>query len=203
MATSSPAEFTSVPAPVGGLNDRDSIVGMKPNEAIVLENWWVYPTYVATRKGSTAWLTGLPGQVRSLMEYSPTVGNNKLLAFCNGNCYDATNQGTAGAPIHTGFLSNDFQDAMVTTPGGSFLIMVNGVDKMHAYNGTTFTIPTVNSVDSATFASVVSFKNRLFFGQSTSLKVYYLPVNAYAGQASEIDLGAVFNHGGTINAVFN
>ena len=203
MATRPPAQFTSLPAPVGGLNDRDSIVGMKPNEAIGMENWWTYPTYIATRKGSTAWLTGLPGQVRSLMEYAPINGNSKLLAACSGNIYDATTQGAAGAPIHTSFGSSDFQTAMVTIPGGSFLIMVNGVDKMHAYNGSTFTIPTVNSVDSATFASVVSFKNRLFFGQKTSLKVFYLPVNAYAGHANEIDLGAVFNHGGSINAVFN
>ena len=200
-SASTTAAFASLPAPVGGLNDRDSIVSMKTSEAIELVNWWTYPTYIATRPGSTNWLTGLPGQVRTLMEYSPISGGAKLLAACNGNIYDATNQGAAGAALHTGFGNNDFQSAMVTTPGGSFLIMVNGVDKMHAYNGTAFTIPTVNSVDSATFQTVVSFKNRLFFGQSNSLKIFYLPVNAYAGQASEIDLGAVFNHGGTINSV--
>jgi len=201
MATAS--SFASLPAPVGGLNDRDSIVGMKPSDAIILENWWTYPTYIATRKGSVTWATGLPADVKTLMEYAPITGGHKLLAASGASIYDVTNQGAVGAPIHTGFGSSEFQTAMVTNAGGSFLLVCNGVDKVHVYNGTTFSIPNINGADSATFASVVSFKNRLYFGQKTSLKIFYLPVNSIAGNAHEIDLGAVFNKGGTINGVYN
>jgi hypothetical protein len=198
-----PGKHTSMPAPVGGLNDRDSIVEMKPNEALVLDNWWPYPTYCSIRKGRKPWVTGLPSTVKTLMEYAPASGNAKLLAVCSGNVYDVTSQGVAGSPIHTGLTNDECQEAMMTTPGGSYLMFVNGTDKMHAYNGTTFTTPTVNSVDSATFVHVTLFKNRLFFAQKNSLKVFYLPVNSIGGQASELDLGAVFQHGGSVMAVYN
>lgn len=198
-----PGKFTSMPAPVGGLNDRDSIVEMKPNEAIILDNWWVYPTYVGIRKGRTPWVTGLPSTVKTLMEYSPVSGVSKLLAVCSGNVYNVTDQGVAGSPIHTGLTEDECQEAMITTPGGSFLVFVNGADKMRAYNGSAFSEPTVTAVDSATFVHVAMFKNRLFFAQKDSLKVFYLPVNSFGGAASELDLGSVFQHGGYVMAVYN
>lgn len=197
------AKHTSMPAPVGGLNDRDSIVEMKPNEAVISTNWWMLPTYVAIRKGRTPWVTGLPGKVKSLMEYAPTSGNSKILAVCSGNIYDVTTQGVAGSPIHTGLTEDQCQEAMITTPGGSFLVFVNGSDKMHTYNGSVFATPTVNAVDSATFVHVCSFKNRLFFAQKNSLKIFYLPVNSFGGNANELDLGSVFQHGGYVMAVYN
>jgi hypothetical protein len=198
-----PGKFTSMPAPVGGLNDRDSIVEMKPNEAVILNNWWVLPTYVSIRKGRTPWVTGLPSKVKSLMEYSPTSGVSKLLAVCSGNVYDVTTQGVAGSPIHTGLTEDECQEAMMTTPGGSFLVFVNGVDKMRTYDGSAFAQPTVTGVDSATFVHVASFKSRLFFARKNSLKIYYLPVNSFGGAASELDLGSVFQHGGYVMAVYN
>lgn len=200
MAT---GKSTSMPAPVGGLNDRDSIVEMKPNEAVILTNWWVLPTYVAIRKGRQPWVTGLPSTVKSLMEYSPASGGNKLLAIASGNVYDVTNPGVAGSPVHTGLTNDECQEAMLTTPGGSFLVFVNGVNKMRCYNGTTFTQPSVTNVDSATFAHVAVFKNRLFFAAKNSISLWYLPVKSFAGAASELDLGSVFQHGGYIMAVYN
>jgi hypothetical protein len=200
MAT---GKHTSVPAPVGGLNDRDGITEMKPNEAVILTNWWVLPTYVSIRKGRIPWVTGLPSTVKTLMEYSPISGTTKRLAVCSGNVYDVTNQGAAGSPIHTGLTQDECQETMITTAGGSFLVFVNGADKMRVYNGTTFTQPHVNHVDSATFAHVTAFKNRLFFAQKNSLKVFYLPVNSFGGSANELDLGAVFERGGYVMAVYN
>ncbi len=77
MAT---ARATSIPAPVGGLNDRDSIADMKPQYALILDNWWPYPSYVGVRKGSSNHVTGFANPVQTLVEYLPTSGGAKLFA---------------------------------------------------------------------------------------------------------------------------
>lgn len=48
-----------VPPPVGGLNARDAITSMPPEDALVLDNIWVEPTYARIRRGSEAWATGI------------------------------------------------------------------------------------------------------------------------------------------------
>lgn len=196
-------KYTTLPAPVRGLNDRDSIVGMKPDEAVILENWWTLPTYIRSRQGSTTWTSGIPSPVKSLIEYSPVSGNTKKFAFAGANVYDVTSSGAVGTAVLTGLNESIVQEASITTPGGSFLVFVNGVDKMHAYNGSTWSIPNIQSVDSAEFVHVTLFKNRLFFARKNSLEVWYLPVNSYAGNASLLDLGSVFRRGGQIMAIYN
>lgn len=196
-------KFTTQPAPVRGLNDRDGVVSMKPDECILMENWWVLPTYIRSRQGSQTWASGIPSPVKSLVEYSPVSGNVKKFAFAGSNVYDVTSQGAVGSPVLTGLSESIVQEASITTPGGSFLVFVNGIDKMYCYNGTTFTQPNITSADSATFVHVTLFKSRLFFAQKNSLSVYYLPINSFAGSASLIDMGSVFRRGGSIMAIYN
>ena len=45
------ASTTSVPAPVGGWNGRDSLANMQPLDAVQLINWYPTPTDVTMRKG--------------------------------------------------------------------------------------------------------------------------------------------------------
>ena len=47
------ANTTSVPAPIGGWNARDSQANMNPMDAIQLVNWYPTPTDVTMRKGWT------------------------------------------------------------------------------------------------------------------------------------------------------
>ena len=44
---------TSVPAPIGGWNARDSLANMSPTDAVQLVNWFPTPTDVTMRKGYT------------------------------------------------------------------------------------------------------------------------------------------------------
>jgi hypothetical protein len=82
MAT---ARATSIPAPVGGLNDRDSIADMPAQYAPILENWWPYPGYLGIRKGSANHVTGFTNPVQTLVEYLPTSGVSKLFAAAGGS----------------------------------------------------------------------------------------------------------------------
>ena len=47
------ATTTSVPAPIGGWNARDSLANMNPMDAIQLVNFYPTPTDVTMRKGWT------------------------------------------------------------------------------------------------------------------------------------------------------
>lgn len=199
---------TSIPAPVGGLNDRDSVADMSPTDALVLENWWTYPGYIAIRKGYTEHVTGIPATCETLVEYFPTSGNAKLFAVANGSIYDVTSSGAVGAAAVTGLSNSRFQDTMITTPGGSYLIMVNGADSLQYYNGTAWShidnsgSPSITGVVTADLIHVCLFKNRLFFVEKNSMSVWYLPVNSIGGSASELDFGSVFRQGGSVTACY-
>lgn len=202
------AKSSSIPAPVGGLNDRDSIADMPKSDAVILENWWPYPSYIGVRKGSADHVTGFAQPVETLAEYLPPSGNEKLFAVSGGAIYDATTAGAVGASMVSGLANSRFQWQGITTPGGSFLYMVNGVDKPLLWNGSAWTAvdgastPAITGVTSSTLAHVTLFKNRLFFVENNSLNLWYLPVNSIGGAAAVIDLGGVFRRGGRIEACY-
>jgi len=205
MAT---AQSTSIPAPVGGLNDRDAVADMKPTDALVMDNWWPYPGYIGIRKGYTSHVTGLPATCETLVEYFPASGNAALFAVADGKIYNVTAAGAVGAPLVSGLGNSRFQEVSITTPGGSFLVMVNGQDPMQYYNGTTWgTIihtgsPSINNVVTSNLIHVTLFKNRLFFVEKNSMHVWYLPVNSIGGSASVLDFGSVFRLGGAVMACY-
>ena len=59
----------------------------------------------------------------------------------------------------------------------------------------------VTGVNPNTFANVNLFKNRLYFTQKNTLKVWYLPVNALGGAASELDFGGIARNGGFLQGM--
>jgi len=202
------AKSTSIPAPVGGLNDKDSIADMPPTDAVTLENFWPYPSYVGIRKGSSPHVTGIPATVETLVEYLPTSGASKLFAAAGTAIYDVTTAGAVGAAVQTGLTNARWQDASITTPGGSFLYLVNGADSPRLWNGTVWTTitgassPAITGVTTSTLVHACLFKNRLFFVEKESMRVWYLPVNSVGGAAASLDLGSVFRLGGSIMACY-
>jgi len=196
------AKHTSMPAPVGGLNDKNSFVEQKPNEAVVLENWFPYTSYVGIRKGSQNHVTGLPATVETLVEYAPQEGGNKLFAASGTAIYDVTTAGAVGAPVVSGMANARWQESMITTPGGSFLVMVNGANAPRVYNGTTWSTMSINHANPADLIHVCLFKNRLFFVEKNSAEIHYLPVQSIGGNSAAYPLGAVFKKGGYVNAIY-
>ena len=199
---------TSIPAPVGGLNDRDSIADMPPTDAVVLENWWPYPSYVGVRKGSTPHVTGFASPVETLVEYLPNNGTSTLFAAAGTAIYDVTLAGALGAPVQSGLTNARWQDVQITTPGGSFLYLFNGADAPRLWNGTTWTAVTGVSTPAITGVTTTSlihgcvFKNRLFLVARDSTLLYYLPPLSIGGAVATVDLGSVFRKGGSIMAAY-
>ncbi len=126
-----------IPAPVGGLNARDALALMPPTDAVTLDNFFPSTTSVDLRAGSVNWSTGYPADVESLMTYGgSTASNAKMFAASGTAIYDATTQGAVGAPILTGLTNARWQHVNFGTPGGQFLIAVNGADYPICYTGT-------------------------------------------------------------------
>jgi len=145
------ASTTSLAAPIGGWNARDSIAEMSPLDAVTLTNMYPTPSDVQLRYGYSQYSTGITGQVYSLMNYSaPT--SEKLFAVANGVIYDSTNQTTATS-VFTGLTNSKFQHINISNAGGHYLVACNGSDPTMIYDGsawfkvaTTTTAQTISSI---------------------------------------------------------
>jgi hypothetical protein len=194
------ARVVSIPPPVQGLNARDALASMDAADAITLDNWFPRGNDVMLRRGHQSHVTGLPGNVETLMQYSSGSANS-LFAASGSGIYDVTTPGAVGAAVVSGLSNARWQHVVKTTSGGTFLVCCNGADAMRAYNGTTWTTPTINSVSSASIIGLTSHKERLWMIEKDSANAWYLATKAIAGNATAFPLGAVFRMGGRLKAI--
>src|SRR5690625_4509872 len=157
----------TVPAPVGGLNDRDPIINMPATDALILDNWWPEPGRVTIRKGSLMHVSDLLGPVETLVSYWPEDGDARILAASDGAIYDVTYNQTESVDMFSkvdegdyfafddddpimfgsfdasalisGLSNSRFQVAETTTAGGSFQLWMNGQDHALLFDGDSFT----------------------------------------------------------------
>jgi hypothetical protein len=196
------SQTTSVPAPVGGLNARDSQAEMPPTDAVTLVNFFPTPTSVDLRKGYINWVTGIDSHVESLMTYNSAT-TSKLFGAAGTKFYDFTSQGAVGAAVVTGLSNARWQHANFGTVAGQYLYCVNGVNDPQLYNGSTWQAVNAGSapiaitgVTTNTFISINAYKSRLYFIPINSLSFWYLPVSQLGGAAAQFDLTPYFKLGG-------
>jgi len=65
----------------------------------------------------------------------------------------------------------------------------------------TYTTVGITGVDSSSFINVNLFKNRLWFTQKDTMKIWYLDVNNIGGAATSIDFGSIARNGGYLQAM--
>jgi hypothetical protein len=273
------ATTTSLSAPTGGWNARDSIANMPPLDAVTLSNFYATPTDVQLRLGYTPHSQGITsGRTNTLMNYAGST-EQQLFAAAGTKLWNVTTE----FAFEVQGLSNDkLQYVNISNAGGHFLVAVNGQDGPLIYNGTNWinvadtatavsistithvgaiatvttgtahnlktgnqitvagaipadyngtyeitvlspttftyemaTTPSINAstvgaytinfaitgVDPKTFINVNLFQNRLYFTQKDTMKCWYLPVNALAGEAKPLDFGGVARMGGFLQAM--
>ena len=269
---------TSMTAPIGGWNARDSVAAMPPTDAVTLTNLYPTPTDVVLRKGYSKHSIGITGQVNTLMNYAGA-NTQKLFAAAGTTIYNCD---TATATSSYTITNDKLQYVNISNAGGNFMVACNGVDPTLIYNGTSWikmattttaasitsitrsgtlatmttttphglvtgnqitisgALPTafngtyvvtvtgastltytmastpandatvvgayivnfgVTGVNPNTFVNVNLFKNRLYFTQKDTLKVWYLPVNSLGGAASQLDFGGVARNGGFLQGM--
>ena len=74
----------SLPAPVGGWNARDSLANMAPTDAVTLDNLFPGVSSVGLRGGYQNHVTGITGQVETLMTYNGG-STDKMFGIAGGN----------------------------------------------------------------------------------------------------------------------
>lgn len=195
----------TMPSPVGGWNARDSIAEMPRTDAVILQNWFPLTTECKVRNGYSEHATGLPSYVDTLMAYHGGV-TSELWAISNGAIYDVTAAGAVGAAAVSGLTNSRWQYTNVTTAGGNFMYLANGVNTPYLYDGTTWTsitgvsTPAITGVTTTTLNSPIVFKNRVWFIGTDTLKTWYLPTSAIGGAANPVDMSSVAQLGGYIVA---
>jgi hypothetical protein len=131
------AVTTSLSAPIGGWNARDSLADMPPLDAVQMVNFWPTPTDVQLRKGYVKLSTGITGKVYTIINYPYNNARGyKLFAFADTKIYDATND--PATVVFTGLSNAKWQYVNITTAGGNFVIACNGVDPTLIYDGTAW-----------------------------------------------------------------
>lgn len=203
-------QIASVPAPIGGLNARDSLAAMPELDAVVLQNWWPQPYGVSIRKGYAIWAT-LPGgvEVGTLGNWASADGTQKLFAWGATSMWDVTTRGaTPGAAIVTGLTNAYWQTTALTNSAGAHLLAVNGVDNGIAYNATGIhrlslgdgtTAYTWKNLDPKNAVQLTFHQHRLWAVEKNSARGYYLPADAIYGVLSAYDFGPLFAGGGYLS----
>ena len=196
------ASPTSVSAPTGGWNDRDSIADMEPLDAVSMVNFFPGTADVQLRYGFSNHATALPGQVETLINYSGST-TESLFAMASGNVYDVTAGGAVGAPVLSGLANSRWQWINISTPGGNFIEMCNGSNAVYTYDGTTWTDQSaaITGVTSSDLININLHKNRVWFIEVDTLVAWYLPTQSITGAANKLDLSAFCPHGGYLLAM--
>lgn len=191
----------TLPAPVGGLNVRDSYDKMAETDAIVMDNYIPSDTKVVLRRGYRlhASLTGI---VRTLAEYK-VPGEERFLAFAGGTAYNIT---TAAAlkNYQKSFKENAWQCCQFNNR----LILVNGSDKPQCFyvqDGEEHFEDAAFSGEGLAAEKLVNVcvsKRRLFFVEKGSLNAWYSEnAGEVQGTLLKLDFSTVTQCGGELTAV--
>jgi hypothetical protein len=194
----------SLPAPIGGLNARDALGEMPVTDAVVMTNWWPSTSNVILRYGYSEYATFVD-EGETLLVYNGTSDNEMFVVSATGDIYDVSSGGAVGAAVVTGLTNARFQSQNVTTTGGSFLMSVNGADKLRYYDGTTWEVDgggtySITGVDTADCSNITLFKNRVWLTEDNTLDAWYLGTSAIQGAATKFPLGGIAQQGGSIIA---
>lgn len=197
---SSRLESASIAAPIGGLNVRDAIANMPETDAVTLDNWFPTPTDVHVRNGSVYQSDFGNHAVESIMAYNGPV-TQKLFGVSSDGIYNITPGGHIASAEVTGLANARFQHINFGTPGGNFLLAVNGADKLRGYSGSAWWVDgdgthDITGVDTSTCIGINIFKSRVWLIQKDTAKAWYLPINSIAGAAVSFDFTSLFYLGG-------
>ena len=192
----SKAQNITIPFPFGGINARDPIDKMPPNDAIAINNLLPRGGYGEAVQSYILFhdLEGSGGTAATLIT-APYLGGEKVFDCYAGKIvYILTS--TTETVLETGQTSDFWQHAFINNT----LVMVNGVDQPQQISSAPASSDAVYTgvADDATLVDVVVFRNRLYFIEKDTLNMWYGATNATTGALTQFPLAAVVKKGGTL-----
>jgi hypothetical protein len=188
----------AVPAPVGGLNSRDSIDAMPPTDAIVMSNFFPSVEKVTLRDGFTQFCTGIgTGDVETLVEHNAGA-NRQLLAIGSDGVLYQIDTGSAVSK-KTG-LANGRAESVEFN--GLTIFVPSGANVPFSWNGSSASDLSITLSDSAnanTLTGVHVYKNRVYYFTGTDQNFYYsATVDTFQGNFTKFPTGLVGTFGGNL-----
>ncbi len=189
------ARTYDIPAPVGGLNLRDSLSVMPPTDALDLINIIPQQNGVITRNGFEEASDDYTGAIETLIPYIQGT-TQVFISGADGELWRDT--GSTATSLSSGY-SNNVWDA---TKLGMNMILVNGEDAPQNYDGSTITTP-VFSGDLFTYGSdkidgIHKHKNRVYMWDTSYNNFFYGGTNSVAGNFDEFELSAISDTSGNV-----
>ena len=189
------ATANSVPAPIAGLNTRDSLSAMSPVDAIELINIIPQQNGVISRKGYEPASTGYSDRVETLLPYIQGTNQVFISASDGTLCKDT---GATRTLLASGF-SNARWDGVKL---GSNMVLVNGADAPRNFDGTTITTPTfsgdLHGYGAVNIDGIHKHRNRIYMWDTSYPNVFYGGVNSVSGNFAEFQLDRVSDTGGNL-----
>lgn len=193
-----PAKTLQLKPPIKGWSTARSLADMKPEYAVILDNWFPETDRLTMRNGYEAWTTGLGAPVESLMDYTPRNGTSVLFGAAGGNVYNVSGSGAVGAAVLSGKTNARWQHVNMGTSGGQFLFLFNGADAAQRYDGSSWIAASFTGPTMANLIWGNVHQTRLWVGEINSLSAWYGGTNAVTGAFTEFPLYGVFKLGGYI-----
>lgn len=192
----------SIPAPVGGWDAQSPLAAMKPQNAVILDNWIPRPGYIELRKGFQQVLD-LEAIVETVMTWRGSApGLDDVLSCAGSQIFNG-----AGVSLFGSALTARWQYVNFSNDAGRFIVAINGRNNPQKYDGTAFTDAVITgssgpiTLDPTKLTEVMAFKRRLFFIEGDTLRIWFLGVDAIEGPAELLDLGPVFQKGGSLTCL--
>ena len=198
----SKSNLYTLPSPILGLNQKDSLEQLQETEAVQMDNYYPSDNFVELRKGYVSYAL-LNEHIETLVQYKKS-GNNRFLAFGGKEAFDITNPNEIHA-FEKNYLNAQFQYAQFKDR----LILVNGRDTPQSFYVNE---SAENVLEDAAFTgenlipekliNVSVSKKRLFFVEKGSLNAWYSEnVGEVQGNLIKMDLSTIFRKGGELMAV--
>jgi hypothetical protein len=190
------SQYLDIPAPIGGLNTRDSKSSMPITDAVILTNYVVQANGVFSRNGYTGFAISLSSYVGSILNY--VYNTSKFFIAASGAVLYKVALDGAITSLATGLASDDFESALM----GQNMILVNGVDAPRKFDGTSITTPSytghLGSYGAEKIDGIHKYRNRLYMWDRDTSDFYYGSTNAISGNFDKFELGLVSETGGNI-----
>jgi hypothetical protein len=184
-----------MPSPIGGLNLVDPIDQMDPSDALSLENIVPNGLSCMVRKGYTL-LNGKATSgydVETLEGIANTDGTYQVIAGTDSDkhLYRVTSGAftSIGGPYGSASFNAD--------TFGSTLFLCNGIDNVQAVTTGAAADSTFSGVTLSNLINVGSFKERVYFVEKSTLKIWYGNTRAVGGSAlASYDFAFAMKDGG-------